>query len=104
MFLYCLFFLMFRRLPISTRTYTLFPDTTLFRARLRGGTGTAVDFAAVDAQRFERLRAEMDVDHLRPEPQRFVAARLGPAGFDAILLDHYAEIRIGREQIGRAHV
>src|SRR3546814_5798043 len=29
---FCLFFLMIRRPPISTRTYTLFPYTTLFRS------------------------------------------------------------------------
>src|SRR3546814_8883961 len=31
------FFLMIRRPPISTRTDTLVPYTTLFRSRLRGG-------------------------------------------------------------------
>src|SRR3546814_2712036 len=30
--LYCFFFLMIRRPPRSTRTDTLFPDTTLFRS------------------------------------------------------------------------
>src|SRR3546814_18934879 len=32
MFLYFFFFLMIRRPPRSTRTYTLFPYTTLFRS------------------------------------------------------------------------
>src|SRR3546814_21053245 len=32
MFLFCVFFLMVRRPPISTRTYTLFPYTTLCRS------------------------------------------------------------------------
>src|SRR3546814_20812178 len=32
MFTFCLFFLMIRRPPRSTRTDTLFPDTTLFRS------------------------------------------------------------------------
>src|SRR3546814_19480741 len=32
----CLFFLMIRRPPRSTRTDTLFPYTTLFRSRRRG--------------------------------------------------------------------
>src|SRR3546814_4394468 len=32
MFIYCLFFLMLRRPPRSTRTDTLFPYTTLFRS------------------------------------------------------------------------
>src|SRR3546814_2657281 len=34
-FLLCLFFLMIRRPPRSTRTYTLFPYTTLFRSAHR---------------------------------------------------------------------
>src|SRR3546814_15564492 len=34
-FSYCFFFLMIRRPPISTRTDTLFPYTTLFRSILR---------------------------------------------------------------------
>src|SRR3546814_7886358 len=33
----CLFFLMIRRPPRSTRTDTLFPYTTLFRSRRRAG-------------------------------------------------------------------
>src|SRR3546814_13985424 len=33
MFMFVLFFLMFPRPPISTRTYPLLPSTTLFRAR-----------------------------------------------------------------------
>src|SRR3546814_20022270 len=35
----CLFFLMKRRPPRSTRTDTLFPYTTLFRSRLRHSMG-----------------------------------------------------------------
>src|SRR3546814_7716468 len=39
--LFSFFFLMIRRPPISTRTDTLFPYTTLFRSHLRGpGTHT----------------------------------------------------------------
>src|SRR3546814_14917169 len=34
---FCVFFLMIRRPPRSTRTDTLFPDTTLFRSRWRRG-------------------------------------------------------------------
>src|SRR3546814_10075269 len=43
MCLFC-FFLRVRRPPLSTRTYTLFPYTTLFRARIErraGGNGLA---------------------------------------------------------------
>src|SRR3546814_15104003 len=45
MILLCLFFfLMIRRPPRSTRTYTLFPYTTLFRSRSRrmSGAGSAL--------------------------------------------------------------
>src|SRR3546814_10953671 len=35
--LYCFFFLMIRRPPRSTRTYTLFPYTTLFRSTVCKG-------------------------------------------------------------------
>src|SRR3546814_2239993 len=46
MFLYVVFFLMFRRPPRSTRTDTLFPYTTLFRSQaplfpLRGHTSAS---------------------------------------------------------------
>src|SRR3546814_17099170 len=44
--MYMLFLLMIRRPPISTRTDTLFPDTTLFRSftdqRIEQLTGTVV--------------------------------------------------------------
>src|SRR3546814_13089318 len=36
---FCLFFLMIRRPPRSTRTDTLFPYTTLFRSRGAAGAG-----------------------------------------------------------------
>src|SRR3546814_13637660 len=36
MFLHCVFFLMIRRPPRSTRTDTLFPYTTLFRSQPNG--------------------------------------------------------------------
>src|SRR3546814_17530678 len=41
----CLFILMMRRPPGSTRTYTCFPDTTLFRSRPRS--------LAVNAERID---------------------------------------------------
>src|SRR3546814_10966132 len=40
----CLFCLMIRRPPRSTRTDTLFPDTTLFRSGILLGLVEAVDF------------------------------------------------------------
>src|SRR3546814_1754582 len=42
-----LFFLIIRRPPRSTRTDTLFPDTTLFRSALFGALFAAAGFAAL---------------------------------------------------------
>src|SRR3546814_6997960 len=50
MFFLCVFFLMIRRPPRSTRTYTLFPYTTLFRSAEHGDDG--------EQQRDERDRAD----------------------------------------------
>src|SRR3546814_6186388 len=44
--LYVFFFLMRRRPPRSTRTDTLFPDTTLFRSKLLGGLGDRCSISA----------------------------------------------------------
>src|SRR3546814_4203249 len=44
------FFLMIRRPPRSTRTYTLFPYTTLFRSCARGGS---VMFEGFDSRRID---------------------------------------------------
>src|SRR3546814_6359170 len=42
---FCIFFLMIRRPPRSTRTDTLFPYTTLFRSRLAAADRSAVGIA-----------------------------------------------------------
>src|SRR3546814_19535171 len=47
-FIFCCFFLMIRRPPRSTRTDTLFPDTTLFRSP-----------ASLDDSRLHRLLVEL---------------------------------------------
>src|SRR3546814_13752808 len=53
----CIFFLMIRRPPRSTRTDTLFPYTTLFRSWLnRVAAGMAPLFAALDAPLPARIR------------------------------------------------
>src|SRR3546814_12230232 len=46
----CFFFLMIRRPPRSTRTDTLFPDTTLFRSF--GGARTVLDGRTSDSQMY----------------------------------------------------
>src|SRR3546814_2788697 len=67
------FFLMIRLPPISTRTDTLFPDTTLFRSRrpgcLRSGFGEAKT-GSVDGLRRRRGRAR----DRRPSPLRLRGA------------------------------
>src|SRR3546814_12003773 len=55
---------MIRRPPRSTRTDTLFPYTTLFRSRLRGGDGMRrdrADLAGVGNLHRQRAIAEQDV-------------------------------------------
>src|SRR3546814_14992778 len=51
--LYCLFFLMLRRPPRSTRTDTLFPYTTLFRS-LRGALEEGDDRLLLGGERTAR--------------------------------------------------
>src|SRR3546814_16079138 len=69
--LYCFFFVMIRRPPRSTRTYTLFPDTTLFRSAGddgrqwrddEAGAGLADDLPQrrPDDQRAEQRDADVD--------------------------------------------
>src|SRR3546814_1819926 len=53
----CVFFLMIRRPPRSTRTDTLFPYTTLFRSAARGPQGRG-DFIGVALDGFVRGRAQ----------------------------------------------
>src|SRR3546814_11823440 len=56
------FFLMIRRPPRSTRTYTLFPYTTLFRSPV------LEEIAAAPAPEFI-LEASMPVAEKKPEPE-----------------------------------
>src|SRR3546814_15546386 len=78
---------MIRRPPRSTRTDTLFPYTTLFRARLRRDIGDGVDQVAV----LRVLRRILDrlVDRARhevaPDPRRHAAARRA-AGQGAVVV------------------
>src|SRR3546814_3029057 len=51
------FFLMIRRPPRSTRTDTLFPDTTLFRSQRAAGDQCAVFAQAVPRQSHRRRQA-----------------------------------------------
>src|SRR3546814_21114552 len=83
---FCLFFLMIRRPPRSTRTDTLFPYTTLFRS--------ARGLAAADLRGSDRLSAGRAC-HLA-EDQQPAAGRAGG--------DHRPHPRCYGAEIGRAHV
>src|SRR3546814_19992692 len=88
------FFLSRRRPPRSTRTYTLFPDTTLFRAMVPGwpkyGGPTPRDPQA-------RGHASAGVSYKR-------AAVPSPNGYPSqAMLELFSQFGRSRE-IGRAHV
>src|SRR3546814_11907753 len=71
------FFLMIRRPPISTRTDTLFPDATLFRA-----TGSPFqDIGRLDDYAADVVRALGDVDLLK---SHFTGRALGEIDFDQV--------------------
>src|SRR3546814_6531821 len=71
---YCFVFLIIRRPPRSTRTDTLFPDTTLFRSRYSGTAGRDLSFRSS----FFVLRSDDDrVQHDRIPAA--LPARLGDA-------------------------
>src|SRR3546814_15581775 len=98
--IYCvLFFLMIRRPPRSTRTYTLFPYTTLFRSGRRHAPNPEIE-----ARRQGRSRrfddAEIRAAHAEPDRQR-ARLRARPAG-----RRHHADaVRpAAGAEIGRAHV
>src|SRR3546814_18116586 len=52
--LFCVFFLMIRRPPRSTRTDTLFPYTTLFRAPPQGGARASGSDPGASRTRLDR--------------------------------------------------
>src|SRR3546814_1469452 len=94
-----IFFLMIRRPPISTRTDTLFPYTTLFRSLVRRECpstadrpatslrdGTRANDPEADALPGYRLRGDMDA--LRFEPLGY--PRIGPSSF--ALVCHLVEL------------
>src|SRR3546814_19006212 len=77
----CVFFLMIRRPPRSTRTDTLFPYTTLFRSAYSNGRGQEMY-----RQYQDRLRT------------------LNACDFGDLLLHMLTILKRDRDEIGRAHV
>src|SRR3546814_12475886 len=96
----CLFFLMTRRPPRSTRTYTLFPYTTLFRSdghmRHVFGTVHAREDDSTGAIGLEA--AIVEAKRLRYPARRIIGFR---AEFAAIGKGAWIQLRM---KIGRAHV
>src|SRR3546814_10126048 len=79
------FFLMIRRPPRSTRTYTLFPYTTLFRSM---GLRTGIDIEALSAVR------EILKDNLPGEPLYGFLPDAGlPLGFETRSEEHTSELQ-----------
>src|SRR3546814_8723745 len=75
----CVFFLMLRRPPRSTRTDTLFPYTTLFRSPLiRRLLGEQIEY---------RVRHDRDLGPVRADPQQLeqVIMNLAVNARDAIM-------------------
>src|SRR3546814_506511 len=81
---------MIRQPPISTRTYTLFPDTTLFRSR--SGAGNAEAWKA----------RQLVVDPQPGQPLRFQGVA---GGLEALRLVEHADVKVdapGKARIGEA--
>src|SRR3546814_11150338 len=84
------FFLRIRRPPISTRTDTLFPYTTLFRSLVSAHTGGDVAMQEGRDHWYDALSADVDTD-----------CPCEPMGAEDPLFILYAS---GSTEIGRAHV
>src|SRR3546814_15528334 len=84
LFSYTFFFLMIRRPPISTRTDTLFPYTTLFRSALQEGRRAAeaqecrAQAGARRGATTHRRRAACDADNAGSRARVRAAYHLGP--------------------------
>src|SRR3546814_16374760 len=96
-----LFFIMMRRHPSSTRSYTLFPYTTPFRSQVGDdGAHVAVRHAAVEGDRHDRA------DHraVGPPPLADGGDDLGVAPAADAGLDVGRQVGAVGGEIGRAHV
>src|SRR3546814_20262440 len=95
---YILFFLMIRRPPETTHTYTLFPYTTLFRSERLGKSGSLIDFQQqIGDPRGRELLIEIEHEILGP------FGRVGPQLVDVQLavLDDAAWDRAGSRRAAK---
>src|SRR3546814_13475304 len=75
----CIFFLMIRRPPRSTRTDTLFPYTTLFRSRIsQADYGAEALVADINHESARLGREAADKFAAQDGRRRFVAGAVGP--------------------------
>src|SRR3546814_7174288 len=112
------FFLMIRRPPRSTRTDTLFPDTTLFRSRQRvegigDEAGPGMDDADIGDLGKQFDQPTMQVHAAAPRIVDLRSARaateqdaraVGRGSVVVMELTGVAQLPTLRDQIGRAHV
>src|SRR3546814_20379650 len=91
------FFLMIRQTPISTRTDTLFPYTTLFRSRIwKGLVDPDLELAAREVTRTRHMAAPIGVAFAHVEDNEIVAL---PADPPRKLLQRHE--RNGRRRFGQ---
>src|SRR3546814_3272018 len=102
---------MIRRPPRSTRTYTLFPYTTLFRSRLRGDARMEVQGLAARCwlRRYPGRRDLREVDgidagHAGGAASAVRAGQLRDRAVAGGDVEHAPPAAERSEEIGRAHV
>src|SRR3546814_16633645 len=91
------FFLLIRRPPVSTRTDTLFPYTTLFRSRFADGVRPGEQLVGHAAGDYDRGDRDVGVGRIERRPLDELIRRELATGDDPW------PQRV-EEQIGRAHV
>src|SRR3546814_9446401 len=87
--MFCFFFLMIRRPPRSTRTYTLFPYTTLFRSHIHRDVDRR---AARTAHRFHPP-AGCGHENLRPALAHHIGAASGHIAAGRRSEEHTSELQ-----------
>src|SRR3546814_17057476 len=92
-FVFVCFLLMIRRPPRSTRTYTLFPYTTLFRSPVS---------PQGDVDHFDHCATPKRKTKAKPQKMTGISLFSGGGGLDIGV--HEADFRTLACKIGRAHV